>query len=99
MVTDNEKVNDLIQEGIELSSDIIVGIYASKRRKKITALISLLIVLAAVCVVLWKIDFTRIAVAVLIMGVVGLVMFLIHSIKELHGLKRELDALNHYIRN
>lgn len=99
MVIDNEKVNNLVQEGIELSSDIIVGIYASKRRKKITALLSLLIILAAVFVVLWKIDFIRIAAAVLIMGAIGLVMLLIHSIKELRGLKRELDALNHYIRN
>ena len=97
MAVNNDAASKLVQEGMDLSSDIIGGIYASKRRKLITLLISVLIVLAAIIVVLWKVGYLNVAIAVGVAGIIGLALLLIHSVKELHELKRELDALNHYI--
>lgn len=99
MAISNEKANKLVEEGIDLSSEIIAGIYASKRRKKITILISLLIVLFAVVVVLWKISYVNFAAAIGVAGVISLILLLMHEVKQLRAVKRELNALNHYIKN
>ena len=97
MVLSNEAADKLVKEGMELSSDIIGGIYDSKRRKKITVLISVFIVLCAIVVVLWKVGYINYAIPVGVAGFIGLVLLLMHDVKELRALKRELDALDHYI--
>lgn len=97
MGAQSDEAEKLVKEGVELSSDIMDGIYNSKKKKMIIILLALLVVLAVIVAALWITGYPTYAVTVGIGGIIIIIVLLIYNIRNLQGLKRELDALYHYI--
>ncbi|MBR1598434.1 MAG: hypothetical protein IJ661_05985 [Lachnospiraceae bacterium] len=92
-----DEAEKLVKEGIELTSDIMDGIYSSKRKKIVVLLVVLLVVLAFGAAGIWIAGYPSYSVAIGVGGVLILIVLMVHGIKKLQGLKRELDALYHYM--
>ena len=92
-----DEAEKLVKEGIELSSEIMDGIYSSKRKKMVILMAVLLAVFALVSLGIWLAGYPGYSVVVGSGGVLILVVIMMHGIRKLQGLKRELDALFHYM--
>ncbi|MBR1865048.1 MAG: hypothetical protein IJ801_00920 [Lachnospiraceae bacterium] len=97
MVLSNDKAEKLVKEGIELSFDVINGIQNAKKKKMMTLLLSLAIVLVLIVGVLCLTGHLVYALPVGAVGIIGLVVLFLYNMKALTGLKKELDTLYHYI--
>lgn len=97
MVLSNDKAEKLVQEGIELSFDVINGIQSAKKRKMMTLFAVLAIVLALIVGLLCLTGHLVFAIPIAVVGIIGLVAMFLYSMKTLAGLRKELDTLYHYI--
>lgn len=93
----NEEADKLVREGVDLSADVMDGIYEAKKKKLITTILIMLAVLAVLVVILFAAHYPTYAVALGVGGLVIIIVILVYQIKGLQALKRELDALYHYI--
>lgn len=97
MAIRNNKVEELIQEGIELSFDVISGIRSEKKKKMMTVVMVLAVVLVLLVVVLCITGHPVYAIPLGIAGGIGLGVLLYYNNKQLEGLRKELDTLYHYL--
>ena len=97
MGIENSDAKKLVQEGIDLSSDVMDGIYKAKKKKLITFAAVFLVVLAVLVIILFIAKYPTYAVTCGVGGMIILVVLIVYKVKELQALKRELDALYHYI--
>ena len=92
-----DEADKLIKEGVELSSDVMKGIYSAKIKKTIFLLLALLALLAFGVIGIWLYGYPNYSVTIGVGGILIIIVLVVHNIKKLQALKRELDALFHYI--
>ena len=97
MGLNNDEADKLVKEGIDLSSDVMQGIYNVKKKKMITFSLAALVIIGVLTLALCIAGYPAYGIAAGAGGVMIFIVLLVHNLKKLQGLKRELDALQHYI--
>ncbi len=97
MSTGNERADQLVQEGIELSRKVIEGIESTQKKKNLIIFLVVLVLLLGVTAALFAAGLSVVAIPAAAGGTVGLIGLFIYHLKKQEKLHKELDTLYHYI--
>lgn len=99
MAMKSEKAEQLVQEGISLSFNVMEGIYSEKKKSMTVVFVVLVGVLLLIAAALWISGNLVYAIPVGAGGLIVLIFLLVYDIRQLRALKKELDILYHYINH
>lgn len=97
MATGNERADQLVQEGIELSHHVMEGIRSAQKKKDLSICLIVLALLVGVTAALFVAGLSAVAIPVAAGGCVGLVGLFVFNLKKQEKLRKDLDTLYHYI--